>query len=219
MAADEANGPRLVVTTPPDLADRVLPLSGPELVIGHSGADLVLEDRFVSRRHALVTVSESGQVTIRDLNSTGGTFVNGERLAASRLLRDGDLVQFANLVTRFEPGRPPPAPADAATQLLAVPVAPVAPPVPVAPAPPVPVAPVAPPVPVQPAPPVPVPAPAPPGPVPPPIAVPPPTIYTVSGTVASPALPGAGGLTVQLVDKNVGGDQLLATTQTGGDGS
>src|ERR1700729_480291 len=106
MAADEANGPRLVVTTPPDLADRVLPLSGPELVIGHSGADLVLEDRFVSRRHALVTVSESGQVTIRDLNSTGGTFVNGERLAASRLLRDGDLVQFANLVTRFEPGRP-----------------------------------------------------------------------------------------------------------------
>ena len=45
------------------------------------------------------------------------------------------------------------------------------------------------------------------------------SLYTVTGTVASPALPGVAGLTVQLVDKNVGGDQVLATTQTGGDGS
>ena len=42
--------------------------------------------------------------------------------------------------------------------------------------------------------------------------------YTVTGTVLSPALPGVGGLTVQLVDKNVGGDQVLATTQTASDG-
>ena len=43
--------------------------------------------------------------------------------------------------------------------------------------------------------------------------------YTVMGTVLSPALPGVGGLTVQLVDKNVGGDQVLASTQTSSDGS
>ena len=43
--------------------------------------------------------------------------------------------------------------------------------------------------------------------------------YTVTGAVLSPALPGVGGLTVQLVDKNVGGDQVLASTQTGSDGS
>ena len=44
-------------------------------------------------------------------------------------------------------------------------------------------------------------------------------IYTVTGTVRSPALPGVGGLTVELVDKNIGGDQALASTQTGSDGS
>ena len=43
--------------------------------------------------------------------------------------------------------------------------------------------------------------------------------YTVTGTVLSPALPGVGGLAVQLVDKNVGGDQVLASTQTSSDGS
>ena len=45
------------------------------------------------------------------------------------------------------------------------------------------------------------------------------TPYTVTGTVYSPALPGIPGLTVQLVDKNVGGDTVpSATTRTGSDG-
>lgn len=42
--------------------------------------------------------------------------------------------------------------------------------------------------------------------------------YTVTGTVYSPVLPGVAGLTVQLVDKNVGGDVVIASTQTGSDG-
>ena len=37
--------------------------------------------------------------------------------------------------------------------------------------------------------------------------------------VSSPGLPGVAGVSVQLVDKNVGGDEVLATAQTGGDGS
>ena len=82
MVIGDPGAPRLVVTEPAGQAGLVLSLSAPEMVIGHSEtADLILEDRFVSRRHALVTVEGSGTVTIRDLNSTGGTFVNGERLA------------------------------------------------------------------------------------------------------------------------------------------
>jgi pSer/pThr/pTyr-binding forkhead associated (FHA) protein len=81
----------------------VLPLSEPELVIGNSdSADIVLEDEFVSRRHALITVADSGPVTIHDLNSTGGTFVNNERLTGPRQLQPGDLVRFANFEARFE---------------------------------------------------------------------------------------------------------------------
>jgi hypothetical protein len=39
--------------------------------------------------------------------------------------------------------------------------------------------------------------------------------YAVTGTVQSPALPGVGDATVRLVDKNVGGDQVLSTTRSG----
>jgi pSer/pThr/pTyr-binding forkhead associated (FHA) protein len=71
------------------------------MLIGHSDtADLVLEDRFVSRRHTSVTIDPSGQVTILDVNSTGGPFVNGELLTRPSVL--GDLVRFAELVARFE---------------------------------------------------------------------------------------------------------------------
>lgn len=62
-----------------DIPRRPLPVglvlcpSQPQLVIGHfDTADLVPEDRFVSRGPALVTVDPTGAVTITDLNSTGG---------------------------------------------------------------------------------------------------------------------------------------------------
>ena len=40
------------------------------------------------------------------------------------------------------------------------------------------------------------------------------SIYTVTGTVASPVRPGVGGLAVAVVDKNVGGDQPVASGTT-----
>jgi hypothetical protein len=170
-------------------------------VIGHSAsADVVIDDPFVSGEHALVTVDGPGQVTIRDLNSTIGTFVNGERVTGARVLRAGDLVRMADLVARFETGgaetdgTAPAASGD--TQVLA---SPAMPPETAGPS-------------------------AAPGGRAPVSGTPVPTAtgdtaYTVSGTLLSPALPGIGGLGVQLVDKNVGGDQLLGTTQTGSDGS
>ena len=114
-ASDDLVAPRLVVIEPIEQVGLVLSLSRPEMVIGHSDtADHVLKDRFVSRRHALVTVDPSGLVTIRDLNSTGGTFVNDERLEDPRVLRPGDRVRFADLVARFEPGSSPGIPMAAA---------------------------------------------------------------------------------------------------------
>ncbi len=105
--------PRLIVTFPAEFAGQVLALAEPDLIVGHSDtADLALDDRYVSRRHALITVDASGAVSVRDLNSTGGTFVNDERVENSRVLADGDLVRFAQLVTRFEaaPVPDPPVP-------------------------------------------------------------------------------------------------------------
>jgi len=47
------------------------------VAIGRQDADLVLQDPEVSRRHALLR--RSGKtVVVEDLDSTNGTFVNGE---------------------------------------------------------------------------------------------------------------------------------------------
>ena len=101
---NETGVPRLVIVQPAERAG-VLRLSAPQLVIGHSeSADLVIEDQYVSGRHALVTVDDAGEVTLWDLNSTGGTFVNGERVTGGRVLEPGDEVRLADVVARFEAG-------------------------------------------------------------------------------------------------------------------
>ena len=51
-----------------------------EIIIGRSSdVDMVLVEDMVSRRHAKISTM-GGEVAIEDLNSTNGTFVNGERV-------------------------------------------------------------------------------------------------------------------------------------------
>lgn len=60
-------------------------------VFGRKGADVELEDPAVSRRHFQVEVA-GREFFIRDLDSSNGTFVNGERVRYTELL-DGDEVR------------------------------------------------------------------------------------------------------------------------------
>ncbi|MEA3245149.1 MAG: trypsin-like peptidase domain-containing protein [Gemmatimonadota bacterium] len=53
----------------------------------------VEKDADVSSRHAEVRVA-GDTVTLRDLGSTNGTFVNGHRLAGDHFLADGDVIAF-----------------------------------------------------------------------------------------------------------------------------
>ena len=50
----------------------------------------------VSRRHATVTMDDGGHASIRDENSTNGTFVNGDRVLPGIAVRlaDGDIVRL-----------------------------------------------------------------------------------------------------------------------------
>jgi len=65
-------------------------------------SDVFLVDPSVSRTHAIVEV-DGVEPIVRDLGSTNGTFVNGERIEA-RPLRDGDELMFGNTRMRFEIG-------------------------------------------------------------------------------------------------------------------
>ena len=72
----------------PPFRFRILP--GSIKTIGRStGADFIVEAPLVSRVHCRVTAGAS-ELEVTDLDSTNGTFVNGERVAQRRTLRIGD---------------------------------------------------------------------------------------------------------------------------------
>ena len=62
-----------------------------------ASATLVIEDPEASRRHASVAPSATG-VTVEDLGSTNGTFVNGERVEGRREAGVGDEIRVGNTV-------------------------------------------------------------------------------------------------------------------------
>ena len=57
--------------------------------------DLVLAARRVSLHHACLYLRQDA-LWLRDLGSTNGTFLNGERLTADQPLADGDVIHFAD---------------------------------------------------------------------------------------------------------------------------
>jgi pSer/pThr/pTyr-binding forkhead associated (FHA) protein len=74
---------------------------GVGLTIGRSPDNAVIIDNpAVSGHHARV-FSESGAVILEDLNSTNGTYVNGQH-ATRRVLRSGDVVQIGKHHLVFE---------------------------------------------------------------------------------------------------------------------
>jgi DNA-binding response OmpR family regulator len=65
------------------------------IYIGRSEeCDYVIDDRQVSRKHAVIKRTENGY-TIEDLESKNGTFLNGAAVNDPMLLQDGDIIQVA----------------------------------------------------------------------------------------------------------------------------
>ena len=60
--------------------------------------DIVINDREASRHH-LRLVRSGSHVTIEDLGSTNGTFVNGKRVSGVTPLQNGDMVGLGETVT------------------------------------------------------------------------------------------------------------------------
>ncbi|HEV3327990.1 MAG TPA: FHA domain-containing protein, partial [Acidimicrobiales bacterium] len=82
-------------------AGETLELAGEVTSVGRQkDNDLVLDDVTVSRHHALFTTTASGRVTVRDLNSLNGTYVNGSRVEEVTL-RTFDEVQIGKFKLTF----------------------------------------------------------------------------------------------------------------------
>ncbi len=84
------------------LEDRRYALDGPRATIGRSKeVECVLRDPNVSRRHAELRRSASGDWTIVDLGSTNGVKINGRRVASGRL-SPGDQVTVGSTTFTFD---------------------------------------------------------------------------------------------------------------------
>ena len=83
----------LVVRRGPNAGSRFL-LDAPTTTAGrHPDSDIFLDDVTVSRRHAEFRRSDEGVVSVRDVGSLNGTYVNRERIDAVDLA-GGDEVQI-----------------------------------------------------------------------------------------------------------------------------
>lgn len=87
-----------------------------ELIIGRSSElEMVLIEDMVSRHHAKITVSDD-DISIEDLGSTNGTFVNGEKITKCKL-KEGDRILIGTSIIKlvyeeYDANQPPPPPMD-----------------------------------------------------------------------------------------------------------
>jgi len=86
---------RTITEGVPEKTFRIMP--GSVRTLGRAtGADFIVEAALVSRVHCRFTATVDGDLEVRDLDSTNGTFVNGARTVVARLA-SGDKVQIGRV--------------------------------------------------------------------------------------------------------------------------
>ncbi len=89
----------IVLTVETGLSVGEFVLNQARVVIGRTGADLALNDPEISRHHCLIEV-RGNNVSLKDLDSTNGTFFDEERVRAAVLL-DGAAFRVGTSVIRL----------------------------------------------------------------------------------------------------------------------
>jgi len=80
----------------PEKTFRILP-GGVKTIGRATGADFIVDAALVSRVHCRLTALADGQLELRDLESTNGTYVNGVRIGQPLILMSGDHVKVGRV--------------------------------------------------------------------------------------------------------------------------
>jgi hypothetical protein len=94
--------PRVFMISQGNQAGLSAELSAGMVMIGR-GADcqLILDDDYVSTRHARVVSTPNG-IYVEDLGSTNGTYVNGQRITAPTTITLADTVRIGKTILKLE---------------------------------------------------------------------------------------------------------------------
>jgi pSer/pThr/pTyr-binding forkhead associated (FHA) protein len=85
---------------------QIFELTKKEISIGRDiSNDFVINDAEISRKHAKLSL-EGDRYTIEDLNSTNGTYVDGQRLIGPHVLAIGEIIMFGDNVGVVFDGEP-----------------------------------------------------------------------------------------------------------------
>jgi hypothetical protein len=105
--------PRLVAQSP-EFAGKSFDLAGPEITVGRvTDNKIQIEHASVSGHHAVLKLDVLDYI-IKDLDSTNGTRINGERITEQKLRRN-DILRLGNIELLYDsehapPGQPMPSP-------------------------------------------------------------------------------------------------------------
>lgn len=88
----------------PNGASKVYKLKRSNLVGRLAESDIVLEDKFVSRRHCKIEQGNDGEYFVEDLGSSTGTFLNDDRLVDRAPLKNGSVLKIGDFVVTFTIG-------------------------------------------------------------------------------------------------------------------
>ena len=104
------------------LLDRefIYPLKVGLNTMGRSGDnDVVVEDLYVSRRHAAILVHHDHNFVLHDTASKNGTYLNGSRIGGPTPLKAGDEIRICNRQFVFLTQNSPPGAAHSPTRTIA----------------------------------------------------------------------------------------------------
>ena len=90
--------PHLLVIKEGPSAGKIYPLEGVDILIGREASSTIqIDSPGVSRKHARLTY-QNNQYLLQDLDSSNGTFLNGEQIVKTWPLNNGDIISIGRMI-------------------------------------------------------------------------------------------------------------------------